>query len=68
MNFLRWVEVMSLILSIVFLVTQVAWPLIRGTKPFPIFRREGELERGLDQKRQEKLNKSLEHKIGRKKR
>ena len=67
MNFVRWAEFISLLLIIVFLVTQVAWPLIRGTKLFPIFRREAELEKKLDNKRQEDLEQALELKLGRSK-
>jgi hypothetical protein len=48
---------------IVFLVTQVAWPLVRGTRLFPIFRREGKLEKQLDSKRQADLEESLEREL-----
>lgn len=68
MNFARLLELSLVILVIATLVTQVAWPLIRGTKLFPIFRREAKLEKQLDEKRQEELEKSLERQLDRGKR
>lgn len=64
MNFLRWSEVISLLVAVLFLLTQVAWPLVRGTRIFPIFRREAELEKKLDDKRQNDLEQGLERELG----
>lgn len=64
MNFLRWSEIIFLLVAVVFLITQVAWPLVRGTKLFPIFRREAELEKKLDDKRQNDLEQGLERELG----
>lgn len=63
--FLRWAEIIFLLVAIILLLTQVAWPLVRGTKLLPIFRRESKLEQELENRRQQDLERELELEIGR---
>ena len=55
--FLRVLEIISVIAALWFVITQILFPAIRGTKVFPIFRREAKLVEelvGVNQKIREK--------------
>lgn len=68
MIILRVLEYSVIVLLIVLVITQVLVPLFRGTKVFPLFRREGQLVSKLIDTRQQKVEKGLEQKIAREKR
>ena len=48
-----------------FVLTQMAWPLIRGTKMFPLFRRQHKLESKLRDLKQEQVEKGLAKQVER---
>ena len=58
--FLRFVEILSMILVILLLATQVIWPLMRGRLVFPFFRKRGKLEAKLNEVREAEDDKQLE--------
>jgi len=56
-------EFSIIILAMWLLITQVSIPVFRGTKLFPLFRREEKLRSELEEARQKTLEKKLEKKI-----
>lgn len=67
MSLLRFVEIASLLLGALLVLTQMAVPLIRGTKMFPLFRRQHKLEGELREVKQSKVEKDLAKQVGREK-
>lgn len=61
--FLGLLEVIIATVIGVAVFTQVIAPMWRGTKLFPLFRRQGVLESALDQTRQEQTEAELERKL-----
>lgn len=67
MSLLRFVEIASLLLGALFVLTQMAVPLIRGTKMFPLFRKQRKLESELREVKQAKAEKDLAKQVEREK-
>ncbi|MCC6934772.1 MAG: hypothetical protein IT406_03755 [Candidatus Yanofskybacteria bacterium] len=63
MLFLGLIELAIGVTIAVVTVTQIVAPLWRGTKLFPVFRRQGVLESALDQARQAKTESELEREL-----
>lgn len=63
MNIIRVLEVASVLLLILFVVTQVIWPMYRNRPLFPIFRKRAVLERDLAQAHEARDEKELERTI-----
>jgi hypothetical protein len=56
-------EFIAVTLILVILITQIIYPFIRGTKIFPIFRKEAVLTAKLEDVQQRVVEKELENKI-----
>ena len=65
--FLRYVEILLIVVVIVVFATQVFIPLWRGTPLFPYFRKEGRLNARLKEDRQSAVESDLEAKLNREK-
>lgn len=65
MLLLRLLEFVFVVISLVFVATQVIWPMLRGTQPFPLLRRERRLENEIAAARQKQLEEDLEEKVRR---
>ena len=61
--FLRFVELMIMAIVVIFMVTQVFIPLIRGTTLLPVFGKEVKLEAGLAEEKQKTLEKKIQDEI-----
>ena len=67
MSLLRFVEIAGLLLGALFVLTQMAVPLIRGTKMFPLFRKQHKLESELREVKQAKAEEALAKQVEREK-
>lgn len=56
-------EVVVILLLLMLAITQIAIPVIKGRKMFPIFRRQGSLETALVAKKQKEVETELEKKL-----
>lgn len=65
MNVILFLQVVSSILLVLFAFTQVVLPLFRGTKAFPMFRKEGALLDELAEARQATDQRSIMKEIER---
>jgi len=61
--FLRYVEIVLIILALVLFISEVLVPLTRGTKVFPTFRRQGKLQNKLADVKQTLAEKNIEQRI-----
>ena len=57
------IEVVLYVAGLALIVTQIAWPLLRGTPPFPFFRRERKLREEIAEVRQGEVEHELEREI-----
>lgn len=67
MSLLRLLELAVVLLGALLVLTQMAVPLIRGTKMFPLFRRQHKLENELREVNQAKVEKNLAKQVAREK-
>ncbi|OHB21181.1 MAG: hypothetical protein A2939_02000 [Parcubacteria group bacterium RIFCSPLOWO2_01_FULL_48_18] len=63
MPILYLLEYVGICLVILFMTTQVIWPVLRGRQPFPFFRRQATLESDLSRINQDLAEAELERKI-----
>ena len=63
MALLRALEISLACLFVYGVVTQLALPLIRGTAPFPFFRKQRKLEHDIVEKRQQEFEHRLEEEL-----
>lgn len=63
MNIITVMEISLAALALLFFLTQVMLPAFRGTALFPMFRREGELEKSLSEAKQTIRERGIEKDI-----
>jgi hypothetical protein len=63
MILLRLFEFSAVALILIILVTQIIFPFIRGTKIFPIFRKEAVLIGKLEEAKQRKVEREIKKEI-----
>lgn len=67
MNVVRVLELAMLLCVVIIFATQIAYPLYRGTRLFPWFKRERKLEAELADVRQQKEEQKLQKQIDKEK-
>lgn len=63
MQFLPFVRMTFIVFFFAIVITQILWPLLRGTRLFPFFRHERDLENDLAKVKQKNLEKDIEKEI-----
>lgn len=61
--FLKFLEFAGIALAVIFFVTQLLIPAFRGQMFFPLFRKQGKLERELEEAKQDASDKKLATKV-----